>query len=188
MLLLLLQNIYGAIKPLPEFAQRPQAPPADQDMADQGPPGAGSAAAGPFLVAWDLQADQGMAQVLLLARAAHCLQKLHEMDTARVQVAGTDEWQVRTCVLHCVLLGCFVSESVRESCAGELSALVSHCASIAVLATVAGAATVHCSTMFFSLHVCLLCWCAGPATDPQLGGHTAAQPAPAGRRTAGRQH
>lgn len=50
--------------------------------------------AGPFLVAWDLQADQGMAQVLLLARAAHCLQRLHALDTARQPVAGTDEWRV----------------------------------------------------------------------------------------------
>jgi hypothetical protein len=56
---------------------------------------------GPFLVAWDLQADQGMAQVLLLARAAHCLQRLHELDKGRQLVAGTDEWQVgggRTCL------------------------------------------------------------------------------------------
>jgi hypothetical protein len=101
--LLLLQNIYGAIKPLPEFAQRQQVPPSDQDMGDQGPAGSGTAAAGPFLVAWDLQADQGMAQVLLLARAAHCLQKLHEMDTARVQVAGTDEWQVGVALLQFAL-------------------------------------------------------------------------------------
>lgn len=67
----------------------------DQGTADPAwAPGAGSVPAGPFLVAWDLQADQGMAQVLLLARAAHCLQRLHALDTARQQVAGTDEWQV----------------------------------------------------------------------------------------------
>lgn len=66
---------------------------------------------GPFLVAWDLQADQGMAQVLLLARAAHCLQRLHALDTARQPVAGTDEWQV------CLAAGwarfCAVSEAAQ---------------------------------------------------------------------------
>jgi hypothetical protein len=91
-LLLPLQNIYGTIKPLPSFAQKQPTP--DQDMLDQGIADPGAASADPFLVAWDLQADQGMAQVLLLARAAHCLQRLHALDSARQQVAGTDEWQV----------------------------------------------------------------------------------------------
>lgn len=54
----------------------------------------GVAGGGPFLVAWELQADQGMAQVLLLARAAHCLHRLHAVDAGRQQVAGTAEWQV----------------------------------------------------------------------------------------------
>lgn len=90
------QNIQGIIKPLPLFAQKE---PVDQDMLDAGAAGPSvtwASDSGPFLVAWDLQADQGMAQVLLLARAAHCLQRLHEMDTARQQLAGSEEWQVGT--------------------------------------------------------------------------------------------
>jgi hypothetical protein len=87
------QNIHGTLKPLPAFAQR-QTPsgdtPDDQAAAEATLPGA----SGPFLVAWDLQADQGMAQVLLRARAAHCLQRLHVLDTSRQPVAGSDEWQV----------------------------------------------------------------------------------------------
>jgi len=99
------QSIYGTIKPLPEFARQQQG--LDHDMADAGEAAAAAAAAaagqapgtaggGPFLVAWELQADQGMAQVLLLARAAHCLHRLHAVDAGRQQVAGTAEWQVGT--------------------------------------------------------------------------------------------
>lgn len=102
-----LQNIYGTIKPLPDFARQQVAQqPADASMqhaASQGPPASleawegpqvSSEGTGPFLVAWDLQADQGMAQVLLLARSAHCLQRLHAMGLAARHLASTSEWQV----------------------------------------------------------------------------------------------
>lgn len=95
------QNIYGTIKPLPEFARSRQPRPSDGSIdgagggGGAGGVGGGVDTSGPFLVAWELQADQGMAQVLLLARAAHCLQRLHAVDAGRQAVSGTPEWQVR---------------------------------------------------------------------------------------------
>jgi hypothetical protein len=75
-----------------------------------GPAGDGSAgdpavaAVGPWplLAVLEVQADQGMGPVLLLARAAECLNRLQAMADARQAVAGSQEWQVCECVCVCV--------------------------------------------------------------------------------------
>jgi hypothetical protein len=83
------QGIRGKVLPLPEFASVATAAAAgDAEMASA------EDGAGPFLVAWDVQADHGTGPVLMLARAAHCLQQLHVMNAARQPVAGSEYWQV----------------------------------------------------------------------------------------------
>lgn len=68
--------------PVPEFARPPAA-------SENGAPPAS------FLVAWEVDAEQGIGPVLLLARAAHCLQQLHVVNAGRQPVAGSELWQVK---------------------------------------------------------------------------------------------
>jgi hypothetical protein len=82
----MLQGTRGKVYPLPEFARSAAAaasgggaPPAEADQ-------------GAFLVAWDVQAEDGIGPVLLLARAAHCLQQLHAANVARQDIAGSEYW------------------------------------------------------------------------------------------------
>lgn len=80
-----MQGSRGKVKPLPEFAQRAAAS-----------EGGAAPTEGCYLVAWDVQAEDGIGPVLLLARAAHCLQQLHVANVARQAVATTEYWQVST--------------------------------------------------------------------------------------------
>lgn len=82
--LLQLQGSRGRLLEVPEFAR----PPATSEGGTQ-PPAS-------FLVAWEVDAEQGTGPVLLLARAAHCLQQLHVADAGRQAVAATEYWQVCT--------------------------------------------------------------------------------------------
>ncbi|WIA13954.1 hypothetical protein OEZ85_002523 [Tetradesmus obliquus] len=84
------QGICGKVYPLPEFVKSAAATAA---ASDGGAPAAAAADQGSFLVAWDVQAEEGIGPVLLLARAAHCLQQLHAVNVARQAVAGSEYWQ-----------------------------------------------------------------------------------------------
>ncbi|WIA34108.1 hypothetical protein OEZ86_012479 [Tetradesmus obliquus] len=84
------QGIRGKVYPLPEFVKSAAATAA---ASDGGAPAAAAADQGSFLVAWDVQAEEGIGPVLLLARAAHCLQQLHAVNVARQAVAGSEHWQ-----------------------------------------------------------------------------------------------
>lgn len=77
-----LQGTRGKLMQVPEFAR----PPA---TSEGGAPPVTS-----FLVAWEVDAEQGTGPVLLLARAAHCLQQLHVAVAGRQAVAATEYWQV----------------------------------------------------------------------------------------------
>ena len=77
-----LQGTHGRLMQVPVFAQ----PPASSE--------GGAAPPTPFLVAWEVDAEQGTGPVLLLARAAHCLQQLHAANAGQQEVAGTEAWQV----------------------------------------------------------------------------------------------
>uniref|UniRef100_A0A383VTA8 Uncharacterized protein n=1 Tax=Tetradesmus obliquus TaxID=3088 RepID=A0A383VTA8_TETOB len=83
------QGIRGKVYPLPEFVKSAAAAAA----SDGGAPQAAAADQGSFLVTWDVQAEEGIGPVLLLARAAHCLQQLHAVNVARQAVAGSEHWQ-----------------------------------------------------------------------------------------------
>ncbi|KAF6258720.1 hypothetical protein COO60DRAFT_1701205 [Scenedesmus sp. NREL 46B-D3] len=83
------QGCQGQVYPLPNFARSASA--ATAAASDGGAPPAGDQ--GSFLVAWGVQAEDGIAPVLLLARAAHCLQQLHVANVARQAVAGSEYWQ-----------------------------------------------------------------------------------------------
>ena len=48
-----------------------------------------------LLIQWEVQSDQGTGQVLLLARAAHCMRAVAEARAARRSVAGSPEFEVR---------------------------------------------------------------------------------------------
>jgi hypothetical protein len=93
LLLFLLQGSHGKVYPLPEFAKSQSA------AAAAGSEGGGAAAAAAaddssFLVVWEVQAEEGVGPVLLLARAAHCLQQLHTANVGRQAVADSEYWQV----------------------------------------------------------------------------------------------
>lgn len=77
-----LQGTRGRLLQVPVFAQPPS--------STEG----GAAPPAPFLVSWEVDAEQGTGPVLLLARAAHCLHQLHVMNAGRQAVAGTEPWQV----------------------------------------------------------------------------------------------
>jgi hypothetical protein len=57
--------------------------------------GGDAAAPQQVVVVWDVDAEMGMGPVLLLARAAHCLQALHATDAARKQIEHSELWRVR---------------------------------------------------------------------------------------------
>lgn len=106
----LLQGIRGKVYPLPEFVKSAAATAA---ASDGGAPAAAAADQGSFLVAWDVQAEEGIGPVLLLARAAHCLQQLHAVNVARQAVAGSEHWQVRgQACTECFYILCLFGVSV----------------------------------------------------------------------------
>jgi hypothetical protein len=79
----------------------------DGGAAGQDDPTTSALGPWPLLAVWEVQADQGTGPVLLLARAAHCLQRLHVLEAARQPVAGSTEWQVcqgASCTGGCTLL------------------------------------------------------------------------------------
>jgi hypothetical protein len=59
--------------------------------------GGGNGMQGPeqLLIQWEVQSDQGTGQVLLLARAAHCMRRIAEARAARSGVGGGAEFEVR---------------------------------------------------------------------------------------------
>jgi hypothetical protein len=93
-----LQGSRGKVYPLPEFARSQSSAAAG---SDGGAPSSSSAAAdeGGFLVVWDVEAESGVGPVLLLARAAHCLQQLHVANVGRQAVADSEYWQVGLAVI-----------------------------------------------------------------------------------------
>jgi hypothetical protein len=85
-----LQGTRGKVHPLPAFVKSQSAAAAGSDGG--APPAA--ADEGSFLVVWDVEAESGVGPVLLLARAAHCLQQLHVANVGRQAVADSECWQV----------------------------------------------------------------------------------------------
>lgn len=55
---------------------------------------AGPAASEQLLIQWEVQSDQGTGQVLLLARAAHCMRYIAEARAAGRGASGGAEFEV----------------------------------------------------------------------------------------------
>ncbi|KAF8066207.1 LIP1P [Scenedesmus sp. PABB004] len=91
----------GKRLPLPEFAQPPPAGSSDGGAA-AGAAGGSGGGDDAFLVAWEVDAEHGTGPVLLLARAAHCLQHLHAANAARQPVAGSEHWEDLRLILRLV--------------------------------------------------------------------------------------
>jgi hypothetical protein len=117
----MLQGTRGKVHPLPEFARSAAAAASDGGA----PPTA--ADQGSFLVAWDVQAEEGIGPVLLLARAAHCLQQLHVANVARQAVADSEYWQVgwllQFVMLSVVLFGVFCGHFWQRVLTHDMGAL-----------------------------------------------------------------